>query len=45
MAVRAADHKDPFDHLILAQAKAENATLVTGDRRMLGYGLRSVRAN
>ena len=24
-------HKDPFDHMILSQAKYENMTLVTGD--------------
>lgn len=24
-------HKDPFDHMILAQAKHENMTIITGD--------------
>ena len=24
-------HKDPFDHMILAQAKNENMTIITGD--------------
>lgn len=33
------DHKDPFDHLILAQAVAESAMLVTSDRKMRGYGV------
>jgi PIN domain nuclease of toxin-antitoxin system len=32
-------HGDPFDHLILAQAKAEGATVVTSDRAMLYYGV------
>jgi PIN domain nuclease of toxin-antitoxin system len=30
-------HNDPFDHLILAQAKAERALLVTSDRLMRQY--------
>jgi PIN domain nuclease of toxin-antitoxin system len=37
-------HKDPFDHLILAQAIAEEAVLVTADRRMLDYDIRKLRA-
>jgi PIN domain nuclease of toxin-antitoxin system len=32
-------HKDPFDQLILAQAKAEGATVMTSDAAMLGYGI------
>jgi PIN domain nuclease of toxin-antitoxin system len=32
-------HGDPFDHLILAQAKAEGATLMTSDERMMHYGV------
>ena len=32
-------HNDPFDHLILAQAKAERAVVVTGDRKMIEYGV------
>ncbi|WP_448638857.1 type II toxin-antitoxin system VapC family toxin [Geodermatophilus sp. URMC 63] len=31
-------HRDPFDRLLVAQAVAEGAVLVTGDRRLLGYG-------
>jgi PIN domain nuclease of toxin-antitoxin system len=27
-------HRDPFDHLILAQARAEDAILVTSDRQL-----------
>ncbi len=36
-------HGDPFDHLILAQAKVEEALLVTNDRRMLGYDIPCLR--
>lgn len=32
-------HNDPFDHLILAQGKAERAVVVTGDRKMIEYGI------
>ena len=34
---KVAGHNDPFDHLILAQAKAERMMLMTGDRAMMGY--------
>jgi PIN domain nuclease of toxin-antitoxin system len=40
----ALDHKDPFDHMITAQAVAENAVLVTADRRLLAYPIKSLRA-
>lgn len=32
-------HNDPFDHLIVAQAKAENAMLITGDKQLRSYGI------
>jgi PIN domain nuclease of toxin-antitoxin system len=32
-------HKDPFDHLILAQAKVEGATIITSDGDMPRYGI------
>lgn len=32
-------HKDPFDHLILAQASAEQALVMTHDRAMTAYGV------
>lgn len=32
-------HKDPFDRILVAQARAEGMTLVTGDRVMAGYGV------
>ncbi len=33
-------HSDPFDHLIIAQARVENATLLTSDREMTAYGIK-----
>lgn len=35
---RIVGHDDPFDHLILAQARAERAALLTADRQLLAYG-------
>lgn len=32
-------HRDPFDHLLLAQAKVEEAALVTHDRALPRYGV------
>ncbi|MEQ1510797.1 MAG: type II toxin-antitoxin system VapC family toxin [Sphingopyxis sp.] len=32
-------HKDPFDHLIIAQAKVERAIIITSDREMAAYGV------
>lgn len=34
------DHNDPFDHLIMAQAIAENAVLITGDKQIRQYDVR-----
>jgi PIN domain nuclease of toxin-antitoxin system len=31
------DHRDPFDRLLIAQAKAENLTLVSRDPNMRRY--------
>ncbi|SEL10562.1 PIN domain nuclease, a component of toxin-antitoxin system (PIN domain) [Blastococcus sp. DSM 46786] len=31
-------HRDPFDRLLIAQAVAEGAVLLTADRRLVGYG-------
>ena len=39
-----ADHQDPFDHLLLAQASHEGLTLVTSDRRLHGYGIATLAA-
>ena len=33
-------HKDPFDHLIIAQALVEEATIITSDRVFVDYGVR-----
>jgi PIN domain nuclease of toxin-antitoxin system len=30
-------HRDPFDRMLVAQARVENLTLVTGDRRLAAY--------
>jgi PIN domain nuclease of toxin-antitoxin system len=32
-------HGDPFDHLLIAQAKAEGARILTSDRDMTRYGV------
>ena len=32
-------HRDPFDRLLIAQARAEQLTVVTADRRFLDYDL------
>ncbi len=31
-------HKDPFDRMLVAQAIAEDMTLLTADRTLAGYG-------
>ena len=33
-------HRDPFDHLLLAQAMVEQAALMTADRILTHYGVR-----
>lgn len=37
-----AGHRDPFDHLLLAQAKVEDAMVMTPDRAMSKYGVRCI---
>lgn len=37
-------HNDPFDHLILAQAGAEGATVITNDKLMTLYGVPCIPA-
>jgi PIN domain nuclease of toxin-antitoxin system len=32
-------HRDPFDRLLIAQAKAEGLTLVSGDANLAQYGV------
>ena len=31
-------HRDPFDRMLIAQARGENLTLLTADRRLGAYG-------
>lgn len=38
-------HRDPFDHLILAQARAEGLTIVTADRLFERYGVPCIFAD
>jgi PIN domain nuclease of toxin-antitoxin system len=35
-------HRDPFDRTLVAQAIAENATLVTGDKQLTEYAVKSI---
>ncbi|MFN3474593.1 MAG: type II toxin-antitoxin system VapC family toxin [Blastomonas sp.] len=37
-------HRDPFDHLIIAQAVAEQAIVITEDATFLEYGVRCLPA-
>jgi PIN domain nuclease of toxin-antitoxin system len=37
-------HQDPFDHLIIAQAKVEGAAIMTSDEAMRAYGVRCINA-
>lgn len=37
-------HKDPFDHLILAQAQVEGARVLTSDQQMVQYGVPCIPA-
>jgi len=39
VAALPAIHADPFDRILLAQARAERFTLLTADRKILEYGL------
>ncbi len=36
------DHRDPFDHLLIAQAIAEDATFVSEDRNTARYPVRAM---
>lgn len=38
-------HRDPFDHMLIAQAIAEGATLMTEDARMRDYAVAAVRCD
>ena len=37
------NHKDPFDRMLIAQAKSENLTLMTSDKTVASYGSNIVR--
>ena len=37
-------HRDPFDRMMVAQARVENMTLVTVDERLLKYPVRALDA-
>ena len=39
---RVAGHGDPFDHLLLAQAQAEGAAIMTNDAKMTLYGIQCI---
>jgi PIN domain nuclease of toxin-antitoxin system len=39
---RLSRHSDPFDHLLLAQAQAEGAAIMTNDAKMSHYGVRCI---
>lgn len=38
------DHKDPFDRVLISQAKAENLILITSDPKILRYKLSLLKA-
>ena len=42
---RSADHNDPFDHLLVAQAIVEGASLVSDDRKLRRYPITLVEAS
>lgn len=37
-------HKDPFDRILISQAKAENLTLITSDQKIWKYSLKLLKA-
>ncbi len=37
-------HRDPFDRIIVAQARGEGLTLITSDRRLANYDVKILRA-
>jgi PIN domain nuclease of toxin-antitoxin system len=38
-------HRDPFDRLLVAQARCDDLTLVTADRKLLTYDVRRIMVN
>ena len=45
LAALPARHRDPFDHLLIAQAVAEDATFLPDDRHVPDYPVRLVRCS
>jgi PIN domain nuclease of toxin-antitoxin system len=45
LAALPAHHRDPFDHLLLAQAEVEGLTLVSADRQMRLYPVAQIAAD
>jgi PIN domain nuclease of toxin-antitoxin system len=45
VAVLPMHHRDPFDRLLIAQARCEGLTIVTADRRFVEYDVPVVDAN
>ena len=39
------DHRDPFDHLLIAQSQSERLTFVSNDRHAPRYGIDLVRCS
>ncbi|MBS0272090.1 MAG: type II toxin-antitoxin system VapC family toxin [Proteobacteria bacterium] len=37
-------HSDPFDRMLVAQAKCDNLTLITSDEKLLLYDIRYIKA-
>lgn len=37
-------HKDPFDRILISQAKVENLTLITSDQKIWKYNLKLLKA-
>lgn len=35
-------HRDPFDRILIAQAKVENCTLITNDSKMKKYKIKTI---
>lgn len=38
------NHKDPFDRILISQARVENMTLITSDEKILKYNLSFLKA-
>ena len=36
-------HKDPFDRILISQAKAENLTLISSDRKIWKYKIKTLK--